>query len=111
MHTIQASTVIAQRLRSLSHLYEQGIASELMERTLDKLLAHEAEVCRAQLNELQAELAEFELRYQLTSSEFYQRYQAGQTDDRMDFVEWASLAQISENLQGRLRLLVGEAAV
>lgn len=50
-------------------------------------------------DDLNAELAEFERRYGMTSDEFYRLYQAGQTDDRMDFVEWASLAQIAENLR------------
>ncbi len=79
-----------------------------MEHTLDKLLAHEAEVCSTQLAQLQADLAEFEQRYSLPSEEFYRRFQAGQTDDRMDFVEWASLVQMANNLQERLRLLTSE---
>ena len=76
---------------------------------LNKLLAHEASVCRAQLGQLQNDLAEFEEQYGLSSDEFYRRFQAGQTDDRMDHVEWASLVQMQENLQQRLRLLTGEA--
>jgi len=99
---------VAQRLRTLAQLYQQGQASELMERTLDKLLAHEADTSRAQLSQLKADLAEFERRYGLTSAEFYRRFQAGQTDDRMDYVEWASLVQMRDNLQQRLRLLTGE---
>ena len=50
------------------------------------------------LEQLRSDLAEFEQRYQLTSAEFYRRYRAGQTDDRMDFVEWASLVQMLRNL-------------
>ena len=73
----------------------------------NKLLAHEAEQSRAQLDVLQADLAEFEERYGMTSDEFYRCYQAGQTDDRMDFVEWASLVQMVDNLQQGLRMLVG----
>ncbi len=37
---------VTQRLHTLAELYQQGQASELMERTLDKLLAYEADVCR-----------------------------------------------------------------
>lgn len=62
---------------------------------------------QARLNELSAELAEFERRYGMTSDEFYRLYQAGQTDDRMDFVEWASLAQMAENLE---RLSISQAS-
>jgi len=97
----------AQRLRALAQLYQQGQASELMEQTLDKLLAHEADISHAQLRQLQADLAEFEQRYGLSSAEFYRRFQAGQTDDRMDYVEWASLVQMHDNLEQRLHLLTG----
>jgi len=99
---------MAQRLRTLAQLYQQGQTSDLMERTLDKLLVYEADVCRAQLNQLQRDLTELEQRYGLSSIEFYRRFQAGQTDDRMDYVEWASLVQMGRNLRERLRLFTGE---
>lgn len=51
------------------------------------------------LDELNAELAEYERRYGMTSDEFQRLYRTGQTDDRMDFVEWASLVQMAENLR------------
>ena len=41
----------AQRLQRLAQLYQQGQASALVERTLDKLLAHEAQVCHAQMRD------------------------------------------------------------
>ena len=80
-----------------------------MDRTLDKSLTNEAAVCREQLGQVKADLAEFEQRYGLGSAEFYSRFQAGQTDDRMDYVEWASLVQMARNLEERLRVLIGEA--
>ncbi len=51
------------------------------------------------LDELNAELAEYERRYGMTSDEFQRLYRTGQTDDRMDFVEWASLVQMAKNLE------------
>ena len=106
---MKANTVTAERLHALAELYQQGHVSELMERTLEKLLRQEAEVCQAQLRQLQADLAEFEQKYQRSSTEFYQQFQAGQTGDEMDYVEWASLVQMADNLKKRLRLLSGEA--
>jgi hypothetical protein len=44
----------------------------------------------------------------MTSIEFFRLYQAGQTDDRMDYVEWAPLLRMRENLLRRLQLLTGE---
>ena len=103
-----AHTSTAERLHALAELYEQGQASDLMDRTLDKLLHHEAEQSQALLNQLETDLAEFEGRYNLSSPEFYRQFQAGQMGDDMDYVEWASLVQMAENLKKRLHLLSGE---
>ena len=104
-----AKTMTAERLYALAELYQQGQVSELMERTLEKLLRQEAEACQAQVRQLQADLREFEQKYHRSSTEFYQQFQAGQTSDEMDYVEWASLIQMADNLEKRLRLLTGEA--
>jgi len=110
MNTIQtpSTKATAHRLSALAQIYKQGQASELMDRTLDKLLGYEADECRAQLSQVQADMAEFEQQYGLPSDEFYRRFQAGQTDDRMDYVEWASLVQMAHNLRERLRLLTDQ---
>lgn len=61
-----------------------------------------------QLAQLHADLATFEAQYAMSSELFYQRYQHGQTDDRMDFVEWASLLQMTQNLENRLHFLMND---
>jgi hypothetical protein len=107
---VQANTSTAERLHALAELYEQGQASDLMDRTLAKLLHHEAQQSQALLSQLEADLAEFEQQYNLSSTEFYRQFQAGQIGDDMDYVEWASLVQMAENLKKRLHLLSGEAS-
>lgn len=105
---MEGAILTAQRLHTLADFYQQGQISQLMTRTLTKLFRHEAEECRRQLKQLQSDLSEFEEQYNLSTADFYRQFQNGQTDDRMDYVEWASLAQISGNLKKRLRLLTGE---
>ena len=107
---METPTVTAARLRALAELYEQGQVSTLTKRTLEKLLRHEADACQAQLRQLQADLAEFEQKYQRSSTEFYEQFQAGHMGDAMDYVEWASLIQMADNLTKRLRLLGGDAS-
>ena len=107
---METPTLTAERLHALAKLYEQGHVSDLIDRTLAKLLRYEADVCQTQLRQLQADLAEFEQKYQRSSTEFYQQFQAGQTGDAMDYVEWAFLVQMADNLTKRLRLLRGEAS-
>jgi hypothetical protein len=103
-----APNVTAQRLSTLAQIYRRGQASPLMDRALDKVLAYEADVSRQQLAQLQVDLAEFEQHYHLASAEFYRQFQAGQTDVRLDYTEWAALIQMTNNLRERLRLLSGD---
>jgi len=63
---------------------------------------------QAQLVQLHADLSVFEAKFAMSSKLFYQRYQHGQTDDRMDFMEWASLIQMTQKLEKRLHFLSGE---
>ena len=107
---METSLLTTERLHALAEIYAQGQVSTLTERTLEKLLRHEADACQAQLRQLQADLREFEQKYQRSSAEFYEQFQAGQTSDAMDYVEWASLIQMADNLTKRLRLLGGEAS-
>ena len=100
--------VTAQRLSTLAQIYRRGQASPLMDRALNKVLAYEADASRQQLAQLQVDLAEFEQRYHLSSAEFYRQFQAGQTDDRLDYAECAALTQMTDNLRERLRLLSGD---
>lgn len=106
-HLAKAGSV-GQRLQTLAYLSEQGQVSELFELTFDKLWSHEAQDCQRELDELQLELSVFEEQYGYSSAEFYQRFQNGETDDRMDFIEWASFCQMADLQQKRLRALMGE---
>lgn len=106
--SMSTSLPVAEQLARLVRLEQAGQASPLVARTVDKLLAHEIAESRIQLTQLQSDLAELEAQYAMSSVDFYKRYRSGQTDDRMDFVEWAALVQMTENLQKRLALLMGE---
>ena len=105
---VSANYTMAERLQRLAALYQHGQTSPNMARTLHKPLTHEADVCRTHLKELRRDLTTFEQQYDMDSDEFYRRFQAGEIDDRMDYVEWASLVQMVKNLQARLRLLTKE---
>ncbi len=55
-----------------------------------------------QLEDIEEILAGYEQQYGLTSMEFLQRYDAGRTDDRMDYVEWAALTKMAQDLRTTL---------
>jgi len=51
------------------------------------------------LKRLQVDIKKFEKQYKMGSNDFYQRWIQGEVDDRMDFVEWASLFQMLKNFE------------
>lgn len=102
---LQQQKTTAERLIQLAHLYEGGQASPLLERTIDKVLAYEADVARGQLAQIRQDLAELERQYEMSTDTFVRLFRAGQADDRMDFIDWVSLAQMAEGLEARLQLL------
>ena len=96
---------LAAKLEQLAEFYRNGFASEIMLKTLHKLFQYEAETCRSQLKHLETDLYDFEKQYGMPSEVFFKRFQAGKTDDRMDFVEWASLIQMASRLKKQTKLL------
>jgi len=50
------------------------------------------------INATKEDLAVFENQYGMSTIEFFRKYISGETDDHMDFIEWASLAQMIVHL-------------
>ena len=77
----------------------------VFEATINKLLTREYDRMIELRTRLSNELSEFEERYVLQSDDFYQRYEAGELGDDMDFIEWAATVEMLTNVKGRLELL------
>jgi len=97
--------VSGDRVRTLDKLYAAGETSDIVDLALEKLFAYELRESQKQLTQLEHDLSQFEQRYNLSSDAFYDRFQAGEMGDAMDFVEWASLHQMAERLKQRIGLL------
>jgi hypothetical protein len=95
------------RLAQLIRLYEEGLASDLMDRTLHKLFSVEAAEEQKAINELRPDLDALEARFGMESSDFFERFEKGEMGDAMDFIEWASLYQMYMRACKRLELLTG----
>ncbi len=106
--TLYTQTQTEQDLNKLTHLVRSGQLSEGLARHIHKLVNLEINQLEIDLAATVKDLSDFEQRYGLSTADFFQHWQAGQTDDRMDYVEWASLAQMLENLRQRLAMLQGE---
>lgn len=101
--TTQAATL--NKLVMLEKLYQRGYCSELVDRTLDKVIALERAEAHRELMELEAHLAAFEQRYRMSSADFYRRFRQGELGDDADFFEWSALYDMADVLRQRLQML------
>ncbi|MEA3459723.1 MAG: hypothetical protein U9R11_03455 [Chloroflexota bacterium] len=60
---------------------------------------------RLRLERYERDLREFERRYDMESKTFYQRFDAGELGDAMDFFEWAGLYELRQDLLEKIRRL------
>ncbi len=96
------------RLQYLEALYRRGYRSEVIDRSLDKIIELERAAARRELADLQERLRVFETQYQMSSQNFYQSFRAGELGDAMDFVEWSTFYEMWESVQERLKMLQAE---
>jgi hypothetical protein len=102
---MEAAIRTLDKLRSLEQLYRQGFRSEVIDRTLDKLLAAEAEQALAERRDLETRLSPYEEQFNMSSQEFYRRFRAGKLGDGMDFVEWSVFYEMYQAIRQRLNVL------
>ena len=93
------------KLRTLEKLCAAGYADEVLERSLDKLLAHQQTQLQIHLGALEQDLRVFEARYGMSSAEFLVQYRAGELGDGADVIEWHALYCMQAQLQQHLMLL------
>ena len=58
-----------------------------------------------QLERYEQDLGGFEKRYSMDSGMFYERFEAGELGDAMDFFEWAGLYKLRQDILEKIRRL------
>jgi hypothetical protein len=72
---------------------------------LDKLLDATLSQYRLRLKRYEQDLAAFEKQYSMKSAAFYERFEAGELGDAMDFFEWAGLYELAQDLTAKAQHL------
>jgi hypothetical protein len=83
------------RLQHLETLYRQGYRSDVIDRSLEKIIALEHATAQRELEQLQERLRAFETQYQIPSGD----------GDAMDMVEWSVFYEMWESVRARLATL------
>ncbi|PZU93559.1 MAG: hypothetical protein DCE90_16445 [Pseudanabaena sp.] len=93
-------------LQILDLLYQKGYRSNLIERSLNKIIELERTNNLKQAAELQTKLQVYELQYHMTSDIFYQRFREGSLGDDIDYFEWSVFYELWQSVQERLQVLL-----
>lgn len=94
-----------RKLRHLETLYQRGYQSEVVDRSLDKLIEVEQQSSQHKLNQLSERMQKFENQYDMDSDEFYRRFRLGELGDDVDYVEWSVFYEMRQSVQENLDLL------
>jgi len=95
-------------LRNLEQLYAHGFRDTLTDAALLRVASSQAARDQVVLRDLERDLNDLELQYEMSSDEFFQRWQAGEMADTADFMDWNALYQMVREVRERLELLQGE---
>ena len=104
--TTLSSPLVA--LRNLEQLYERGFRDRLTDTALLRVASSQAARDEAVLRDLERDLSDLELEYDMPSEEFFRRWQAGEIADTAYFMDWNALYQMACEVRERLELLRGE---
>ncbi|HOU15842.1 MAG TPA: hypothetical protein PKZ84_22285 [Anaerolineae bacterium] len=104
--TLEATTL--EKLSVLETLYRRGYQSDVIDLTVDKMIALERERAERELKEFDIRLKAFEQHYQMRSEDFYRRFQQGQLGDSADFFEWSAVYAMHQSVVERLENFTGK---
>lgn len=86
-------------------MLEQIGAGNVIERTLNKLIAIQTSRYQMAIQQITPDLKAFEKRFEMSSEECYSRFNSGNMGDDGDIFEWISLYENILLYQKRLNLL------
>jgi len=78
---------------------------EELDRVLGKLFDITLSRYRRKLKRYEHDLGDFENRYNIDTVTFYNRFEAGELGDAMDFFEWAGIYKLREDLIDKIQNL------
>ncbi|ALB41594.1 MULTISPECIES: hypothetical protein [Nostocales] len=92
---------ITQIILSLSPEERQLLESKINNVKLSSPLANSTQ---QDISDLEQKLKNFETKYQMSSGDFYQEFQAGKLGDEIDFFEWSVFYEMWTNAQNTIQI-------
>lgn len=98
-------------IERLQALYQAGFHDAFLDRALRKIIEQQIAQDQTHLAQVSQDLSAFEHQYQMSSNDFWSRFQGGQMADTADFLEWSVFCTMRQRILTRLQILQGEATL
>jgi Rad3-related DNA helicase len=102
---LEVNEMKTMNLKALEEIFEKNLSDEYLPKALTKLISYEIAKTTQELQELRSELKVYEERFNMSSEEFFQKFNNGELGDSADFFEWATLYKMYMRASERLNLL------
>lgn len=77
----------------------------LIESTLDKLIDREISMVESKIGRYDQMLGKFVQKYNMNFDEFKKRFEKGEIEEDMDYLEWSSIVDAKEHCQEKIKAL------
>ncbi len=102
---MQANSTTKEIIQNIGKIFEKGLQNEYLSRSIGKIIEYEKEETIKEVNILKKELSRFESAYQMSSEDFFDRFEKGDLGDKEDYFEWSAMYQMYKRSVDRLTIL------
>ncbi|MBI4645329.1 MAG: hypothetical protein HY738_01745 [Bacteroidia bacterium] len=94
------------KIKRLEHLIARNSLSDnVLDITLDKIIAREALKLKHKIRLLKLQIKEFEKKYKIDSEKLKHDFESGNAGDNIDFIEWTATLDMLNNAEVQLAVL------
>lgn len=92
-------------IQNIGKIFEKGLQDEYLSKAIGKIIEHEKEKTSQDIQSLKKDLDQFEGRYNMSSNDFFSRFEKGELGDKEDYFEWSAIFKMYKRSIERLEML------
>lgn len=94
-------------IQKIEKIFEKGLQDDYLSQSIRKIIEYEKEKTSKDIGGIRKDIELFEGKYNMSSNEFFERFEKGELGDNEDYFEWSALFQIYRRSVERLTMLEG----
>lgn len=92
-------------IQNIEKIFEKGLQDNYLPRSIGKIIEYEKEKTSKDIQALRKDIEIFEGKYNMSSKEFFERFEKGEMGDKEDYFEWSALFQMHRRSAERFKML------